>query len=103
MADGQEEIGAKATGPDALGARLALDAATADEARAYLRRQNEIAVPQIANLRKQDEFETSHLRWRRFNDQMGGAVQLMLVVLGLVFVFGIGAAIWNAASDKGLV
>ncbi len=103
MADGQEEIGAKAFGPDALGARMALDAATAGEAREYLRRQNEIAALQIENLRKQDEYETSHLRWRRFNDQMRGALQMMLVALGLVVVFGIGAAIWNAAHDNGLV
>jgi len=103
MADGQEEIGAKFVGPDPLGAKLALDAATAAEAREYLRRQNEIAALQIENLRKQDEYETSHLRWRRFNDQMKGALQMMLVALGLVVVFGIGAAIWNAANDNGLV
>lgn len=103
MADGQEEIGAKAIGPDPLGAKLALDAAAAGEAREYLRRQNEIAALQIENLRKQDEYETSHLRWRRFNDQMRGALQMMLVAIGLVVVFGIGAAIWNAANDNGLV
>jgi tetratricopeptide (TPR) repeat protein len=103
MADGQEEIAAKTIGLDPLGAKLALDAATATEAREYLRRQNDIAALQIENLRKQDEYETSHLRWRRFNDQMRGALQMMLVAVGLVVVFGIGAAIWNAANDKGLV
>jgi tetratricopeptide (TPR) repeat protein len=103
MAEGQEEIGAKSVGPDPLGARMALDVATAGEAREYLRRQNDIAALQIENLRKQDEYETSHLRWRRFNDQMRGALQMMLVAIGLVVVFGIGAAIWNAANDNGLV
>ena len=103
MADEPEQIGAKSVGPDPLGARMALDAATADEAREYLRRQNEIAALQIENLRKQDEYETSHLRWRRFNDQMRGALQMMLVAVGLVVVLGIGAAIWNAAHDNGLV
>jgi tetratricopeptide (TPR) repeat protein len=103
MAEGAEEVGAKTIGPDPLGARLALDAATAAEAREYLRRQNDIAALQIENLRKQDEYETSHLRWRRFNDQMKGALQMMLVAVGLVVVIGIGAAIWNAANDKGLV
>ncbi|MGD0142403.1 MAG: hypothetical protein ABSC92_04530, partial [Rhizomicrobium sp.] len=102
MADGQDDIGAKVVGPDPLGARLALDAATAAEAREYLRRQNDIAALQIENLRKQDEYETSHLRWRRFNDQMRGALQMMLVALGLMLVLGIGAAIWNAAGDNGL-
>jgi tetratricopeptide (TPR) repeat protein len=103
MAEGPEEIGAKSVGPDPLGARIALDAATAAEAREYLRRQNDIAALQIENLRKQDEYETSHLRWRRFNDQMRGALQMMLVAVGLVVVFGIGAALWNAANDNGLV
>src|SRR6202451_2232752 len=103
MADGQDEIGAQAIGPDLLGAGLALDAAMAGEAREYLRRQNEIAALQVENLRKQDEYETSHLRWRSFNDQMKGARQMRLVAVGLVVVFGIGAAIWNAANDNGLV
>ena len=103
MADGQEDIAAKSIGPDPLGARMALDAVAAEEAREYLRRQNEIAALQIENLRKQEEYETSHLRWRRFNDQMKGALQMMMVAVGLVAVFGIGAAIWNAANDNGLV
>src|ERR1700679_1092018 len=103
MADGQEEIGAKAFGPDSLGARLAIDAATAEEARAYLGRQNEIAALQIENLRQQDEYELSHLRWRRFNDQMAGAAQIMLVGLGLLIVVVVAAAIWNASQADGLV
>ena len=58
---------------------------------------------QIDTLQKQDEFETSHLRWRRFNDQMKGAMQIMLVAIGALFVFGIGAAVWSAAHDDGVV
>jgi hypothetical protein len=34
---------------------------------------------------------------------MKGALQMMMVAVGLVAVFGIGAAIWNAANDNGLV
>ena len=92
MADGPEEIGAKVIGPDPLGAQMALDAATADEAREYLRRQNDIAALQIENLRKQDEYETSHLRWRRFNDQMRGALQIVLVIVGVAILIACGAA-----------
>src|ERR1700679_783193 len=105
MADGQEEIGAKAFGPDSLGARLAIDAATAEEARAYLGRQNEIAALQIENLRKQDEFETSHLRWRRFNDQMAGAAQIMLVGLGLLIVVAVAppSGIAGKATGSGFI
>ena len=66
-------------------------------------RQSRLADLQIDTLRKQDEFETSHLRWRRFNDQMKGAMQIMLVLIGALFVFGIGAAVWSAAHDDGVV
>jgi len=47
-----------------------------------LYRQVELTEIQIDSLRKQDEFELSHLRWRRFNDQMKGALQIMAVALG---------------------
>src|SRR6185312_13460316 len=103
MAEEAEDIASKSVGPDALASKLALDAATAEEACAYLRNQNEIARLQIDNLQKQDEFETSHLRWRRFNDQMKGALQIMLVAIGALFVFAIGAALWSAAHDDGVV
>ena len=74
-----------------------------DEAREYLRKQSRLAELQIDTLQKQDEFETSHLRWRRFNDQMKGAMQIMLVAVGALFVFGIAAAVWSAAHDDGVV
>ena len=73
------------------------------EAREYLRRQSRLADLQIDTLQKQDEFETSHLRWRRFNDQMKGAMQIMLVMVGALFVFAIVAAVWSAAHDDGVV
>jgi len=74
-----------------------------DEAREYLRKQSRLADLQIDTLQKQDEFEISHLRWRRLNDQMKGAMQIMLVLIGALFVFGIGAALWSAAHDDGVV
>jgi len=103
VADEIDEVGAKAIGPDALGARIALDAATTAEAREYLRNQNNIARLQIENLQKQDEYETSHLRWRRFNDQMRGFLQIMLVAVGALIVVAIGAALWSATQADGLV
>jgi tetratricopeptide (TPR) repeat protein len=68
-----------------------------------LERQVELSEIQIDALRKQDEFELSHLRWRRFNDQMKGALQIMAVALGLLVVIGIGAAMWNASEADGIV
>jgi tetratricopeptide (TPR) repeat protein len=103
MADEIDDVGAKPVGPDAVAARMALDTAAAEQARDYLQNQNALARLQIENLQKQDEFETSHLRWRRFNDQMKGAMQIMLVVIGALFVFAIAAAVWSAAHDDGVV
>ncbi|HEY1836397.1 MAG TPA: hypothetical protein VGG36_01975 [Rhizomicrobium sp.] len=87
----------------ALGAAMLAAASDNPRVDQLLERQIALSDLQIDNLRKQDEYETSHLRWRRFNDQMSGALQLMLVAIGLLIVAGIGAAIWNAAHDNGLV
>jgi tetratricopeptide (TPR) repeat protein len=86
-------------------APFALNGAAMDspEARDYLKKQGRLADLQIENLQKQDEFETSHLRWRRFNDQMKGAMQIMLVLVGALFVFAIAATVWSAAHDDGVV
>src|SRR5207342_2856657 len=62
-----------------------------------------LADLQIENLQKQDEYETTHLRWRRFNDQMKGAMQIMIVVLGAGVVAATGAAVWSASHADGLV
>jgi hypothetical protein len=103
MAEEQEDRAAKSAPADNLAARLALDTATAAEARDYLRRQNRLAELQIDSLGKQDEYELSHLRWRRFNDQMTGAARIMLVAVGALIVAAIAAAIWNARQASGLV
>ena len=66
-------------------------------------RQIRLADLQIDSLEKQDEYELSHLRWRRFNDQMKGALQIMVVAIGLLIVVGIGVALWNASRAEGLV
>ncbi|HXC56083.1 MAG TPA: tetratricopeptide repeat protein [Rhizomicrobium sp.] len=103
MAD-EDESGHSGTG-DPAAIHVALDAATAAtaEARAYLRKQARLAELQIDTLEKKDEFELSHLRWRRFNDQMKGALQIMLVAVAALIVAGLGATVWSAANDKGLV
>ena len=103
MADDDLDDAAKPSArADAAAMHAALSGGSA-EARDYLRRQSRLADLQIDTLQKQDEYETSHLRWRRFNDQMKGAMQIMLVMIGALFVFGIGAAVWSAAHDDGVV
>jgi hypothetical protein len=65
--------------------------------------QSRLAELQSQNLIDQNAFELSHLRWRRFNDQMKGALQIMLVLLGIAILFGIAAAFWRASQADGLV
>ncbi|MBS0279133.1 MAG: hypothetical protein JSR81_16035, partial [Proteobacteria bacterium] len=104
----QESSGA----PDPLAAQLALAASglAPEEAREYLKRQSTVAEKQsrlldlqIENMRDVDKYELSHLRWRRFNDQMRGALQIMLVLVGALIVLGIGALVWQAHEARGLV
>ncbi len=105
MAEDDFEDGAKPSAKaDAAAMHAALGASgVSEEARDYLRKQSLLADLQIDNLRKQDEYELSHLRWRRFNDQMKGAMQIMVVAIGLLVVLGIGATVWNASRADGLV
>jgi tetratricopeptide (TPR) repeat protein len=85
-------------------------AGATEEAREFLSKQSRLADLQMENVRLQnenlqklDEFEVSHLRWRRFNDQMRGAMQIVLVVIGTAVVIAIGAAVWSASHADGLV
>jgi tetratricopeptide (TPR) repeat protein len=98
-----------ATDAAALTAAFGAAGAT-EEARDFLRKQSRLADLQMENVRLQnenlqklDEFEVSHLRWRRFNDQMRGAMQIVLVLIGATVVIAIGAAIWSASQAEGLV
>src|SRR5579862_3795339 len=104
MVDESEDVSARGAGNSAaIGIAMAASPSAAEEAREYLRKQSRLADLQIENLQKVDEFETSHLRWRRFNDQMKGAMQIMVVLVGAAIVIGIVAALWNASRAEGLV
>jgi tetratricopeptide (TPR) repeat protein len=105
MADDDFDEGAKPSAQaDAVALHAALGASgPSEEAREYLRKQSRLAELQIENLQKLDAFENSHLRWRRFNDQMKGALQIMTVAVGLLLVAGIAWAIWSASQADGLV
>jgi tetratricopeptide (TPR) repeat protein len=100
-----EEDGAASahTAGDTAAVGIAMSAVPGDEARAYLREQTELAKLQKQNFVEQNAFELSHLRWRRFNDQMKGALQVMLVAIGALIVIAIAAAVWSAAHDDSLV
>ncbi|HWY16671.1 MAG TPA: hypothetical protein VNX86_16165 [Rhizomicrobium sp.] len=103
--DFEDELGVRSEDTNALAAQTALsgEGRESNEAREYLRKQSRIADLQIDALQKKDEFELSHLRWRRFNDQMKGAMQIMVVAVGLLVVMGVGATVWNASLANGLI
>jgi tetratricopeptide (TPR) repeat protein len=82
---------------------------TSEEAREYLRRQSNLSDKQsrfldlqMESLHEQRQLHISHLKWRRFNDQMSGALQIMLVIVGALVLAGLGAWLWSAAHDNGL-
>jgi hypothetical protein len=95
--------GSPPPGDGGLGAALALDATLDPRAAAYLEEQADLARLQKQNLKEQNAFELSHLRWRRLNDQLSGAFRIILVILGLAVLAGVGALLWNASEADGLI
>jgi tetratricopeptide (TPR) repeat protein len=89
--------------PAALDAATAGPAAATDEARGFLREQKRLTRLQAKILHEQHALELSHMRWRRFNDQMKGALQIMAVALGVFVVVAIAAAVYSASQADGLV
>jgi hypothetical protein len=104
MADQDEFQRAKLHGGSAAEA-IAFGAAAQLDPRAasYLEEQTRLARLQSQNLVELNAFELSHLKWRRFNDRMRGAVQVLVLLVAVVIVFALGAVVWSAANDHGLV
>jgi tetratricopeptide (TPR) repeat protein len=111
MSDSEDDFVPRSGSGGASDAALAAaTSASREKADAYLDKHAaliDLQMQQVRlqneNLRQQDEYELSHLRWRRFNDQMAGAAQIMLVGLGMLIVVAVAAAIWNASQADGLV
>jgi tetratricopeptide (TPR) repeat protein len=103
MAD--DEPHGSGSGPNTVADALALGAQGTlhPHAAAYLEEQTRLAKLQSQNLIEQNDFELSHLRWRRFNDQMKGTLQIILVLVSVLVLAGIGFMIWNAYNSGGLV
>jgi tetratricopeptide (TPR) repeat protein len=101
MAD-DEDVAAAAS-PGSGSATVGVSGASRAKADAYLDAQIALSRLQRESLIEQNAFELSHLRWRRFNDQMKGALQIFTVLLGLVIVVAVAAALWNASRAEGLV
>ncbi len=103
MAEDDGEAARAAAQAAAAADGIALAGASRAAADAYLAEQLRLARLQAESLIEQNAFELSHLRWRRFNDQMKGALQIMIVALGLAIVIGLVVAVWRASQADGLV
>lgn len=103
MADENEDVAGHAAGSNGAAEALALGGASREKADAYLEEQLRFARLQSQNLIEQNAFELSHLRWRRLNDQLSGALRIILVVLGLALLAGLAVLLWNASEADGLV
>ena len=89
---------------------MALASASREKADQFLDKQGALANLQIENLRlanenlqKQDEFELSHLRFRRFSDYARFALEIAAGLIVLLIVCGLGTMVWSATQDRDLV
>ena len=103
MAEEDDATAPGAAGSDGLAAQMAMAAPHGAASQAYLHKHGMLLDLQIENLKKLDEYETSHLRWRRFNDQMRGVLQMMAAAVAALIVIAIGAAVWSAHEADGVV
>ena len=89
---------------------LALNAASRERADAFLedqaklvREQTELARLQAEDLRREDGLRHWSLLVHHASDMMKLAFELSVALILIGLVAAIGAAIWNAANDNGLV
>jgi tetratricopeptide (TPR) repeat protein len=97
-------------GVDPVATATALSGASRERADSFLEdqqaliaRQGRLVDLQCEYLADKDKFELSHLRWRRFTEQMKGALQFLTAVVGIVFAASLSYMVWDAAHSKGLI
>jgi tetratricopeptide (TPR) repeat protein len=103
MADDDNNSAAGAPGSAPAAEAMALHAASRSRADAYLDEQTKLVRLQSENMIEQNAFELSHLKWRRFSDQMRGILYIFGVLVALVLMIAAGAFVWSAARSDGLV
>ena len=87
-----------------------LGAANRQNANEYLDSQRALADLQMEQLklqndklRKQDDYELSHLRFRRFSDLARFSLELAGFLIVVLIIGGLATLVWNAARDRDLV
>jgi hypothetical protein len=97
------ESGSEGIAVDPVAMTLALGGASSEDAKAFLAKQGRLVDLQCEYLADKDTYELSHLRWRRFTEQMKGALQALTVVVGIAFAASISYMVWDAAHSSGLI
>src|ERR1700722_1204974 len=101
----EEAESEEAEGPRDSGSAVwaALGAASREKGDRFLDEQTSFVQLQKEHLHEQRLLLLSHLKWGRFDDQMKGALQIMLVGRGALVVIAVIAAVWGASQADGLV
>ncbi len=103
MADEGQDGASENGGADSAALGLSLGGASRAQADEYLRKQSRLADLQIDTLEKKDEFELSHLRFRRFSDYARFALEIAVGLVVLLIVLGLATMVWSASRDRDLV
>ncbi|MBS0279136.1 MAG: hypothetical protein JSR81_16050 [Proteobacteria bacterium] len=103
MASDMERKAAIKSGELGAAESIALAGASRAKTDAYLDEQTRLARLQAENLIDQNAYELSHLRWRRFNDQISGALRIIAVIFGVLLLLGLATVLWRAHEADGLV
>jgi hypothetical protein len=95
---------------DATAAALAFGAASREKADRYLDEQTKVARAQAEflhlqseDLRQEERLRRRSLRLHHVSETMKVAFELSLALLALTLIVMVGAALWSAAHDDGLV
>ena len=111
MAEDAEDERAHRSQPRAAGATgMALNSASREKADAFLEAQISLLHLEKEKLAKEDAaidaeiaLNLSHLRFRRLSDFTKIGLELATALIVLLVLIGIGAVIWAAANDHGLM
>ena len=98
-----EAIGANATALGVALGRSARSSAVNEKTGAFLDEQTRLARLQIENLEGDRALQHQHLALRFFGDRLRIGLQLLAIFVGVVVVAALGALVWQAHQDRGLV
>ncbi|HTT83233.1 MAG TPA: hypothetical protein VMF67_07115 [Rhizomicrobium sp.] len=103
MADEIEGVGGGGGNIDSLGRSFALSGASREKADRLVDAHTELIAMQKAQMREEEPYNLSHLKFRRFSDHAKSALEIAVGLVILLVVCGLCAMVWNAAHDRDLV